>query len=39
MLKKMRFAILFDMFVNPGFKVMTCFANVPRATASSSKFL
>ena len=35
----MRFAILFDMFVNPGFKVMTCFANVPRATARSSKFL
>ena len=39
MLKKMRSAILFDMFLNPCFKVMTCFANVPRATASSSKFL
>ena len=39
MLKKIRSAILFEMFLNPGFKVMTCFANVPRATASSSKFL
>ena len=26
----------FDMFLNPSFKMMTCFANIARTTASTS---
>ena len=39
MFKNMRLDILFDMFLNPSFKMMTSFANVARATASTSKFI
>ena len=35
----MRSVILFDMFLNPSFIVVTYFADVRRATASSSKYL
>ena len=38
MFKNMRLAILFDMFLNPSFK-MTSFANIARTTASSSEFI
>ena len=33
-LKNMRLVILFDMFLNPNFKITTRFANVARTTAS-----
>ena len=36
---KIRLAILFDMFLNPSFKMMTRFANIARPTASTSKFI
>ena len=36
---KMRLVILFDMFLNPSFKMATSFANVARTTASTSKFI
>ena len=39
MFENMRLAILFDMFVNPRFKMMTRFANVARTAASTSKFI
>ena len=35
----MRLVILFDMLLNPNFKVTTGFANVARATPSTSKFI
>ena len=35
----MRLAILFEMFLNPSFKMMTSFANIARTTASTSKFI
>ena len=34
MFKNMRFVILFDMLLNPSFKMMTSFANIARTTAS-----
>ena len=34
--KKMKL-ILFDMFLNPSFKMTTSFANIARATTSTSK--
>ena len=39
MLKNMRLVILFDMPLNPSFKMMTRFANIARTTASTSKFI
>ena len=36
MLKNMRLDILFDMLVNPSFKMMTIFANIARTTASET---
>ena len=39
MFKNMRLVILFDMLVNPSFKMMTRFANIARTTASTSKFI
>ena len=36
MLKNMRFVILFDIFLNPGFKMMTCFASAARTTNFAS---
>ena len=33
MLKNMRLVILFDMFLNPSFKMTTSFANIARTTA------
>ena len=36
--KNMRFVVLFHMFVNPIFKMMTNFTNVARTTASTSTF-
>ena len=38
MFKNMRLVILFDMFLNPSFKMITSFVNVVRTTASTSKF-
>ena len=39
MFENMRLAILFDMLLNPSFKMTTGFANVARNTASTSKFI
>ena len=39
MFKNMRLVILFDMLLNPSFKMTTGFANVARTTASTSKFV
>ena len=39
MFKYMRLVILFDMLLNPSFKMTTGFANVARTTASTSKFV
>ena len=39
MFRNMRLVILFDMFLNPSFKMTTGFANVARTTASTSKFI
>ena len=39
MFKNMTLVILFDMFLNPSFKMTTSFANVARTTASTSKFI
>ena len=36
---KMRLVILFDMLLNPSFKMTTSFANIARTTASTSKFI
>ena len=36
---KMRLVILFDMLLNPSFKMTTGFANVARTTASTGKFV
>ena len=35
----MRLVILFDMLLNPSFKMATSFANIARTTASTSKFM
>ena len=34
-----RLVMLFDMFLNPSFKMTTSFANITRTTASISKFI
>ena len=34
-----KLAILFDMFLNPSFKMTTSFANIPRTTTTITKFL
>ena len=39
MFKNMRLVILFDMLLNPSFKMTTSFANIARTTASTSKFI
>ena len=39
MCKNMTLIILFDMFLNPSFKMRTSFANVDRNTASTSKII
>ena len=39
MFKNMRLAILFDIFLNPSFKMTTSFADIARTTASASKFI
>ena len=40
MFKNMRLLILFDMLLNPRFKMTTSFANIARATGSTtSKFI
>ena len=39
MFKNMRLAILFDMFLNPSFKITTSFANIARITVSTSEFI
>ena len=36
---KIRLTILFDMFLNPSFKMTTSFTNIARTTASTSKFI
>ena len=33
------FLILFDMLINPSFKMRTSFANIARTTVSTSKFI
>ena len=35
----MRFVIFFYMFLNNSFKMTTCFTDVPRTTAATSKFI
>ena len=35
----MRLVILFDMLLNPSFKMTASFANIARTTASTSKFI
>ena len=35
----MRLVILFNLLLNPSFKMKASFANVARATASTSKFI
>ena len=37
MFKNMRLVILFEMFLNPRFKMTTSFANIARTTASTSR--
>ena len=39
MFKNIRLVILFDMVLNPSFKMMTSFANIARTTASTSQFI
>ena len=39
MFKNMRLVILFDILLNPSFKMTTGFVVVARTTASTSKFL
>ena len=39
MFKNMRLVILFDIFLNPSFKITTSFASVARTTASTGKFI
>ena len=39
MFKNMRLVILFDMFLNPSFKMTASFANIARTTASASKLI
>ena len=37
MFKNMKLYILFDMFLNPSYKMATYFANIARTAASTSK--
>ena len=37
--QNMRLTILFDILLNPSFKMTTSFANIARTTASTSKFI
>ena len=39
MFKNVRLVILFDMLLNPSFKMTTCFGNIARTTARTSKFI
>ena len=39
MFKNMRLVILFNMSLDPSFKMMTSLANIDRNTASASKFI
>ena len=39
MFKNMSLVILFEMLLNPSFRMVTSFANIPRTTASASKFI
>ena len=39
MFKNMRLVILFDMFLNPSFKMTTSFANIAKTTVSTNKFI
>ena len=39
MFKNMRLVILFDMLLNPSFKMTGSFANIARTTASTSKLV
>ena len=39
MFKNMRFVILFDMLLNPSFKMMTSFAIIAGTTARTNKFI
>ena len=39
MFKNMRLVVLLDMLLHPSFKMTTSFANISRATASTSKFI
>ena len=39
MFKNTRLVNLFDMLLNPSFKMTTSFANIARTTASISKFI
>ena len=39
MFKNMRLVILFDMLLNPSFKMTTSFANIARTAASTSKYI
>ena len=39
MFKNMRLVILFDMLINPSFKMTTSFANIAKTRASTSKFM
>ena len=36
-IKKVKLIILFDMLLNPSFKITTSFANIARTTTSTSK--
>ena len=39
MFTNMRLVILFDVFLNPSFKMTTSFTNIARTTASTSKLI
>ena len=39
MFKNMRLVFLFDMLLNPSFKMTKSFANIARITASTTKFI
>ena len=39
MFKNMRLVILFDMSLNPSFKMTASFTNIAKTTASLSKFI
>ena len=38
MFENIRYVILFDMLLNPSFKIATRFVNIARTVASTSKF-